>query len=967
MSLSQRWRSSRRSTRIALIVAVLYLLYAALTAWVLAPWLQRTLIEELGAATGRDVSLTALDINPFTLSARAQEFALHDPDGTPFVAFDGLEVNFQLSSLLRRSWHFKSLVLTTPRVTVTQLQRGQFNFADLLERFADDPDASDEPAAPVKLPPLSVARIEVADGGVHFIDRAYGGEDKVELSPVSFVIHDFSTRAASDGDDNSYQLAITSPGGGSLDWQGRFLLDPFQADGQLTLRNVELAPFAELLRHQLRFTLAEGSLDLDTRYQVDGSDPLRIQLQDGQLTLNRLRLDDPEQQLTVLALPRLALSGITVDTLEQRVAATELALEQPRLVARLQQQGLDLVTLFTPIELPEDEKVAVVQVTPADERSDAAPEREWTLTLASLQLQQGAVALTDHTLAEPAALSLAPIDVTLGNLVVGAAEPFTLAAKLALDGGGSVSAEGGGTLVPFSTDLSLALEALPVTTLQPWLAPHLDAALQSGTAEGKWTLKLADGEPLQVTLRGDARINDLALLEQGRLPLLALKQLTLSGLSLDLAAQRLALARIGISGLDVQARISPDGRNPADRILRDSGSTNASDSGAPWQVQIEEIAFDNSRARYLDRSMSPNFSVALTRLQGSLRQLDSDGRRPVQVALQGRVDDHAPLSVQGTLSPLAAQPTAQLTTRLQGYDMTSLTPFTGQYLGYTTDTGQLSLDSTLTVDGTRLDSQTQVKALKFFLGDRVNSPDALNVPIKLGLSVIRDRHDLIELPVKAAGDLSDPSVSVRGIVLKALTNILVRAATSPLSVLAGLVGGSDLEQVPFSAGAAAPNADTERQLADLAKALEQRPQLMLTLEGQAGDADRLALSAEWLGRDLEGRNWAELDTAASDSGFQRRVLRRYQRELDADPQALLPDDSDSGRDTQVRAAFDALAAHLQTAVNDDLLLNLAQQRAQQVKTLLMDQYGIAGERLQQSSAKLAAADAPRVALTLSSR
>src|SRR5690606_39700760 len=112
-----------------------------------------------------------------------------------------------------------------------------------------------------------------------------------------------------------------------------------------------------------------------------------------------------------------------------------------------------------------------------------------------------------------------------------------------------------------------------------------------------------------------------------------------------------------------------------------------------------------------------------------------------------------------------------------------------------------------------------IRAANFFLGDSIPSDEALKAPIKLGLAVLRDRSGMIDLPVKARGDLNDPSVSVSGIILRALTNVMIKAATSPFSALAALAGGEELNHIVFIGGDNQPTVAGGAQMATLAQLL----------------------------------------------------------------------------------------------------------------------------------------------------
>ena len=46
------------------------------------------------------------------------------------------------------------------------------------------------------------------------------------------------------------------------------------------------------------------------------------------------------------------------------------------------------------------------------------------------------------------------------------------------------------------------------------------------------------------------------------------------------------------------------------------------------------------------------------------------------------------------------------------------------------------------------------------LGDKVDSPDATSLPVKLGIALLKDSNGLIELDLPVNGDLRNPEFSI---------------------------------------------------------------------------------------------------------------------------------------------------------------------------------------------------------------
>lgn len=77
------------------------------------------------------------------------------------------------------------------------------------------------------------------------------------------------------------------------------------------------------------------------------------------------------------------------------------------------------------------------------------------------------------------------------------------------------------------------------------------------------------------------------------------------------------------------------------------------------------------------------------------------------------------------------------------------------------------------------------------LGERVESPDATKLPVKLAIALLKDRKGEIKLDIPVKGSLKDPEFSLGGVIIKILINLLVKAATSPFALLGAMFGGGE--------------------------------------------------------------------------------------------------------------------------------------------------------------------------------
>jgi hypothetical protein len=108
------------------------------------------------------------------------------------------------------------------------------------------------------------------------------------------------------------------------------------------------------------------------------------------------------------------------------------------------------------------------------------------------------------------------------------------------------------------------------------------------------------------------------------------------------------------------------------------------------------------------------------------------------------------------MNPLNAMQSAKLDFLLQGFKLTSVSPYFGKYVGYNIAEGALDLDLKYRVDGGKFTGDNIVIVDQLTLGDKVDSPDATKLPVKMGIALLKGPDGRITLQVPVEGDVKDP-------------------------------------------------------------------------------------------------------------------------------------------------------------------------------------------------------------------
>jgi len=401
-------------------------------------------------------------------------------------------------------------------------------------------------------------------------------------------------------------------------------------------------------------------------------------------------------------------------------------------------------------------------------------------------------------------------------------------------------------------------------------------------------------------------------------------------------------------------------------------------NGLPIDLSVGAVRLANGKVDFTDRFIRPNYSAALTELNGRLGAFTSTSRDMATLELRGRAAGTAQLEIVGSLNPTAQPLALDIQARATDLELAPFSPYAGRYAGYAIERGKLSMDVAYRIDADgKLDAKNQVVLNQLTFGDKVESPDATKLPVLLAVALLKDRNGVIDINLPVSGSINDPQFSVFGIVLKIIGNLLLKALTAPFALLSG--GGSeDLSFVGFEPGTARLT-DAGRAVIDkVAKALTDRPSLKMTVTGASDpQSERDAIQRAALDARIAGERRREALRAGAAADAPLPALTTAQRDalvrrLYGDTR--LPDKPRNAiglaRDIPV-PEMEALLRRA-TVVSTDTARELALQRGLAVRDALVSK-GLPGERLFLAAPRLRASGeddsawSPRVQLALTAQ
>jgi len=210
------------------------------------------------------------------------------------------------------------------------------------------------------------------------------------------------------------------------------------------------------------------------------------------------------------------------------------------------------------------------------------------------------------------------------------------------------------------------------------------------------------------------------------------------------------------------------------------------------------------------------------------------------------------------VNPWNSKQPMDLTLSLQDMELLPADPYAGKYLGHRLIKGRLSAQLSYQIRERTLKSSNRLTLDQLTLGQKVASPDASRLPVRLAIAILKDRDGRIALEVPVDGTLDDPQFNLGKVFYRALEKALTGIAASPFAALAALFGGQgeELSFQEFLPGSTHLLPAAIAKLDALANGLSQRPELQLVIEGSADpQTDLAALRRAVLNRKSSAPEW----------------------------------------------------------------------------------------------------------------
>ena len=572
----------------------------------------------------------------------------------------------------------------------------------------------------------------------------------------------------------------------------------------------------------------------NTSFTMDGNKSLASL---DELNVKNIELKAKNKDIASVA--DVAIKSIGFDLLKMALNIASVDVNKPKFTSELNDNGLSAVNELgfgeqsaKPTKAAQHAKK--VEKKAENKSASKSKENEFKFDVKNISVNNADIALTHLFEGEKIAHKFDNLFVKVANLSSDFNKPFD--AKVAMKSSQKLNLDVESKIKIEPLDVSAKIK-LNDTNLPKYFAyakPFLEADLASGQLESSAEISYAKD------IKADAKVSikDISLNGKKTEKLIAFKSLDLEKISF--AKNDLAISGVSLNSPFIKAHLSKERKFNLSQIVKEDKNKAkteakpetkkvASKKDDELKFSVKNFSLKNGEVDFSDASLFMPFATTISKLNGKLTDIDK--KRPSSGEFQGVVGKNGFAQITAKLFPFELKQNTDIKLDFKNIDLVNVTPYSGQFVGYKIKKGKLNLNLNYSVTDSKLNGSNFINFDSLTLGEKVDSKDAVNLPLSLAISILSDQNNQINIDLPVEGNLDDPDFKYGGVIWAAVKKLFADITLAPFRFLGNALGlgSKDLSSIDFLAGSSELISSEVPKIADFIKLTGSKPKMKLSI------------------------------------------------------------------------------------------------------------------------------------------
>ena len=775
---------------------------------------KRYIINHSKELTGRQIQIDKLKYNYFTSTIKVFNFKMFEEnEQDKFVSFDTLIVNLEPLQLIKDKIEIEQFYLQGLNVNVV-MKDSLFNFRDLIEFHAVKEDSMIVNENTEDLFKYSISKLELKDANLFFdnqnVDIVTNVEDLSFLIP--YIGWDQEEKSNAD-------VKFNFKKGGYF--ETKLNINPVNGEYNATviINNLFLDPFHKYTVEYADINSLKGRINSTIYIEGNTSEVINSTVS-GKVEVSDFNMTDTNNE-PFFAVKKAAFVLKEIDVTNGSYILDSLNIEEPYVSFKMDSLSNNLSKIF----LLEKELNSINKELITIEKSDSIATNTLNYTINHFEISNGNIAYSDNLMGSLTNYNFSNIKVN-GDSLSNNRKWGHIQSEMTVNEDGFSKVELDYHPINENFKVIFNSQKLKLDPFYKYISEYANINTIEGDLKTNLSINGNINEVEKVLVSGLIEVSDFSMLDNQDKKFIASKSIVCNLDEIDIANNSYRIDNLKIIEPYLYFEMDSITNNISKIFYLDDevedekvATENNSDSEKELFYSINHFEINNGVTDYTDNLTGTPFNYHLSAIKMNTNNVVSNSE---WVEIKGDML----LNNRGTLvAELSINPSNPMYTNLnfsiEKFLLSDINIYTNFYMGHTILEGDMYYYSNSIITNGVIESENNLLVKNVSLNN--TEKGLYNLPLKFALFLLKDKNGDVNLDIPVGGDLNDPTINVNKMIWTAFKNLIVKAATSPGRLLAGLVGGDpkDIEEINFSYLDSIPSVKNYKQLDKLLE-LEQK-------------------------------------------------------------------------------------------------------------------------------------------------
>jgi hypothetical protein len=752
------------------ILSIVLVIYSVIGFIILPYLIQSNFSSLIKQELNANAYISRVYINPFTFEVGLHNLLIQDEKNTLLLYFKSFRTNINLTSLLFAEIRLNYILIESLKTSVTLSKNKALNFSHILKQLSQKTKTSVNKTKVTNTSPLlfSVNNIQLMDTRLKYIDKTKSENFEVETKPFILEIKNFSTKENNIAKISTNIEVIDTL---NIELNSDLILSPTKINGNIAIRDLKLVKIHEYLQDDLKFKFSGLIKSISSSFMIN-INKKQLQAEIQNLNINIPEIDYNDKKVNIIA------SNINNSIKNIKVIKDEelsYIVNQVNFTAK-QTQFIDLLK-------DKNHHLTFRNFVIAMDKFSSKKEEENKVSLSLNTPRSGTININAKTIQEPLTLD-----------AIASIKKFDI--------------------VPYKEYIK---DFINIDIKKTYL--DIDSKI----------LLLATKQKVE----GNIKISQIDIthnITKTRL----LKMNTFDIMGLKYTNNNLFVKNVNLDTFQTSFKIGTNKKTNLDRLIvtkKNKKSIKNNSKKSTFNYYIKKLKISNGRTEFSDHSLPLNFDTNIHGLNATIHDLSSKNDE-ASIKIKGVIEKYglADIEAHSILSNFKNMTDVKI--NFKNLDVSSFSPYSGKFIGQKIADGRLWLALNYSIRNAQLSSTNNIKIKNLTLGEDVNSPEAMSIPVGLAIALLEDGDGLIDLDVPVKGNMDKPQFELSGVIWKTLGNIITNIVTAPFRFLGSLLGldSDELGIITFNFSEAEVLPPQKEKLDKLIQIFQKKKNLVVVVE-----------------------------------------------------------------------------------------------------------------------------------------